>query len=92
VFFIQGADIWQTITGQRYTMPQDFGTQKNGEIMQTAKEEVMEVLRGLPDSSTLEEIQYHLYVRQKVECGMRDIEEGKTYTQEEVERRMQKWL
>ncbi len=27
--------------------------------MQTAKEEVMEILKGLPDNSTLEEIQYH---------------------------------
>ena len=33
--------------------------------MQTAKEEVMELLKRLPDNSTLEEIQYHLYVRQK---------------------------
>ena len=60
--------------------------------MQTAKEEVMKILRELPDSSTLEEIQYHLYVRQKIERGMRDIETEKTHTREEVERRMQKWL
>jgi len=28
--------------------------------MQSAKQEVMELLKGLPDDSTLEEIQYHL--------------------------------
>ncbi|MDZ7696867.1 MAG: hypothetical protein U5R49_08095 [Deltaproteobacteria bacterium] len=60
--------------------------------MQTAKEEVMEILKGLPDNSTLEEIQYHLYVRQKIEQGIKDIEDGKTYTQDEMERRMEKWL
>ena len=60
--------------------------------MQTAKEEVMEILKGLPDNSTLEEIQYHLYVRQKIEWGIKDIEAGRTYTQEEMERRMGKWL
>jgi predicted transcriptional regulator len=60
--------------------------------MQTAKEEVMEILKGLPDNSTLEEIQYHLYVRQKIEWGIKDIEAGRTYTREEMERRMEKWL
>ena len=60
--------------------------------MQTAKEEVMEILKGLPDNSTLEEIQYHLYVRQKIERGIKDIEDGRTYTQDEMERRMKKWL
>jgi predicted transcriptional regulator len=60
--------------------------------MHSAKEEVMEILKGLPDNSTLEEIQYHLYVRQKIERGIKDIEDGRTFTQEEMERRMEKWL
>ena len=59
--------------------------------MQTAKEEVMQILKDLPDSSTLEEIQYHLYVRQKIQRGRKDVEEGRTYTQDEVEKRMDKW-
>ena len=60
--------------------------------MQTAKEEVMELLKGLPDDSTLEEIQYHLYVCQKIQRGIKDVEEGRIYTQAEMERRMEKWL
>ncbi len=60
--------------------------------MFTAKQEVMELLKGLPDTSTLEEIQYHLYVRQKVQRGIQDVEEGRTYSQEEVEKRMEKWV
>jgi predicted transcriptional regulator len=60
--------------------------------MHSAKEEVMEILKRLPDNSTLEQIQYHLYVRQKIERGIKDIEEGRTFTQEEMERRMEKWL
>jgi len=58
--------------------------------MQSAKEEVMEILKRLPDNSTLEQIQYHLYVRQKIERGIKDLEEGRTFTQEEMERRMEK--
>lgn len=60
--------------------------------MHSAKEEVMEILKGLPDDSTFEEIQYHLYVRQKIERGIKDVEEGRTSTQEEVERRMERWF
>ncbi len=60
--------------------------------MLTAKQEVMQLLKDLPDTSTLEEIQYHLYVRQKVQRGIQDVEEGRIYTQEEVEKRMEKWV
>jgi len=42
--------------------------------------------QSLPDDSTLEEIQYHLYVRQKVLRGLQDVEEGRVRTQEEMER------
>ena len=60
--------------------------------MLIVKEEVMELLRELPDSSTLEEIQYCLYVKQKIQRGMDDIEAGRLSNQEEVEKRMEKWL
>ncbi|UCE53661.1 MAG: hypothetical protein JSV31_31225 [Desulfobacterales bacterium] len=59
--------------------------------MQTAKQEVMELLQQLPDDSSLEEIQYHLYVRQKIQRGLRDVDQGKVHTQQEVEKRMKKW-
>ena len=59
--------------------------------MLSAKEEVMELLKEVPDDSTFEEIQYHLYVRQKIQRGIKDVEEGRTHTQEEMEKRMEKW-
>ena len=65
---------------------------KRDDKTHSAKEEVMEILQGLPDNSTLEEIQYHLYVRQKIEWGIKDIEEVRTFTQDEVEKRTGKWL
>lgn len=60
--------------------------------MLTAKQEVMELLKDLPDSSTLEEIQYCLYVRQKIQRGMDDIDAGRAASQENVEKGMAKWL
>ncbi len=60
--------------------------------MQTAKQEVSDLLSRLPDDCTLEDVQYHLYVLQKIERGLKEIEEGQFYTQEEVEKKMSKWL
>jgi hypothetical protein len=65
---------------------------KKGAKMQTTKQEVSDLLNRLPDDCTLEDVQYHLYVLQKIERGLKDIEEGRVYTQEEVEKKMSKWL
>ncbi len=60
--------------------------------MQTAKEEVIEVLSNLPDDATLEEIQYRLYVRQKIKRGIDDIDGGRFLSQKNVEDRMKRWI
>jgi len=60
--------------------------------MSTAKEEVRKMLDHLPDDASFEDIQYHIYVREKTERGLKDIQEGRVLSQEEVEERMSKWL
>ncbi|MEA2032498.1 MAG: hypothetical protein U9N41_02815 [Euryarchaeota archaeon] len=60
--------------------------------MSTAKEEVQKMLEQIPDDSSFEDIQYQIYVREKIERGLKDIEEGRILDQEEIERRMSKWL
>ncbi len=60
--------------------------------MKTAKKEVWKLLERLPDNSTFEDIQYHIYVREKIERGLRDIREGRVLTQKEAEKIMSKWL
>ena len=60
--------------------------------MSTAKEEVRDILDRLPDESTFEDIQYHIYVRSKIESGLRDVDEGRVMSQAEAERRMARWL
>jgi len=60
--------------------------------MATAKQEVRKVLEALPEEASLEDIQYHLYVLQRIERGRRDVEEGRVMSQDEVERRMSRWL
>jgi len=60
--------------------------------MKTAKDEVRELLENLPDDASLEDIQYHLYVRQKVLSGLDAAEQGRTQTHEDMMRRMSRWL
>lgn len=59
---------------------------------QSVKEAVIAMLRQLPDDITLEDIQYHLYVRQMVEEGIKDVEAGRVIPHEEAVRRMDKWM
>jgi predicted transcriptional regulator len=59
--------------------------------MATAKEQVRKPLDQIPDDSSFEDIQYHIYVREKIERGLKDVAEGRVLSQEEAERRMLKW-
>ncbi len=60
--------------------------------MNTAKDEVRELLSKLPEDCSLEDIQYHLYVIEKIQHGLQVAEERGTYSQEEAESRLKKWL
>jgi hypothetical protein len=56
------------------------------------KEEVRRLLEALPEDASYEDIQYHIYVRQAVQLGIEAADRGEVISQEEVERRMAKWL
>ena len=60
--------------------------------MSTAKEEVESLLSKLPDDCSLEDIQYHLYVLEKVQSGLEIADHQGTIPQEEVEGQLSKWL
>lgn len=54
--------------------------------------QLRELIERLPDDCTLEDVQYHLYVRQKVDRGLDDVRRGWGLTPHEVERRMATWI
>ena len=60
--------------------------------MSTTKQDVESLLNKLPDNVSVEDIQYHLYVLDKVRRGIDDAQANGTLTQEEVENRFSKWL
>ena len=59
--------------------------------METAKEQVQRILAVLPDDASLEDIQYHIYVRQKIDQGLADGEAGRVISHEEAMKRLDKW-
>jgi predicted transcriptional regulator len=59
--------------------------------METAKDQVQQILEILPENASLEDIQYHIYVRQMIEEGIADADAGRVIPHEEIERRLAKW-
>lgn len=60
--------------------------------MSTAKHDVEQLLSKLPDNCSVEDIQYHLYVLDKVRRGLEGARTNGTVSQEEVETRLAQWL
>ena len=60
------------------------------------KEDIIDLIKKLPEDTTLDDIIYHLYVRKKIERGLKDLEEGKTIPHEQVmenaKKRLKEWL
>jgi len=60
--------------------------------MATEKENIIEMLKNLPDDVSMEDIIEAICVRQKIEKGLKDSEEGNLYTHEEARELLKKWL
>jgi hypothetical protein len=58
----------------------------------TAKEEVEELLGKLPNDCSIEDIQYHLYVLEKVRNGLESADAEGAIPQQQAETRLSKWL
>ena len=54
------------------------------------KQVAIDGIRALPDNSTWDDIMYFLYVSQKIEKGLKDIEKGAVYTKEEAREYLRK--
>ena len=59
--------------------------------MSNAKQEVRSLLQKLPDDCTFEDIQYHLYVIEKINKGLKRAKQEGVISQLEAERRLGKW-
>ncbi len=55
------------------------------------KEEVRRLLEALPDGASYEDIQYHIYIQQKIDRGLEASERGDFISDEEIEQRIARW-
>lgn len=51
------------------------------------KTSAREAIDQLPDDASWDDVMYRIYVRQKIEAGLRDVENGETVTNAEVRKR-----
>ncbi|MFA6923726.1 MAG: hypothetical protein WC223_05670 [Bacteroidales bacterium] len=59
--------------------------------MQSLKDISVDVIKGLPDTCSIEEIMYQIDIVANVIDGLNDIEKGKTISTEELLKRVDKW-
>jgi len=60
--------------------------------MSTARTEVESQIESLPKDRRLEDVQYHLYVLERVKSGLERAEKEGALAHEEVAERTSKWL
>lgn len=56
------------------------------------KQEVIKMIQSLPNEATIDDIMAELYFKSQVDAGLKELNEEKGISHEEVEKRMSKWL
>ncbi len=57
----------------------------------SAKQDAIHAIERLPDDVPLDEIVYRLYVLNKVQQGLQDIDAGRTIRSEELAQEIEAW-
>lgn len=60
--------------------------------MNATKDEIADMIRELPEEASIEDIQYHLYVLEKIRNGQAAIRDGEGVRHEDAKARLSKWL
>jgi predicted transcriptional regulator len=58
----------------------------------TPKQAARRLVDRLGDDASFDEIQYHLYVMEKIEGGLADVEAGRTVSHSEAREHLSRWL
>ena len=56
--------------------------------MPAIKDEAKKIIDNLPDDATWDDVMYEFYVRQKIEAGLKAIDDGKFISLEEAKKRL----
>ena len=55
------------------------------------KDQIISFIKTLPDDVSLEDIMYHLYVREKIFRGIKEADEGNKVSNEKAKEFIEKW-
>ena len=58
----------------------------------TTKELIRKLLDRLPEGATIEDVQYQIYLLQKIQAGEKDIEAGRTVPHDQVMKDLAQWV
>jgi len=61
-------------------------------MSKSIKDEVISLIKKLPDDISLDEIMYYLYVKQQISEGLQDIEKGTVHSLEEIKEMSKQWI
>ena len=59
--------------------------------MQSVKDSAMELIKKLPDNCTIEDIQYELYSKIKIDAGLSDLAQGSIISEKGMDLEIEKW-
>ena len=59
--------------------------------MATPKQVVLEAVQALPEDASFEDIEYTLFVRSRIEEGLRAVAAGRVVPHEQAKRQMVEW-
>jgi len=58
----------------------------------SAKEAILDLIRQMPDDVSTSDVMEELFVRQKIELGLEQIERGEGVPHEKAKLELQRWL
>jgi len=65
---------------------------QGGFPMTIAKQQVLDLLKDLPEQVDIDEVIYRLYLRQKIELAEQDVREGRLISHAEVVKETSQWF
>lgn len=55
--------------------------------MPTTKKQALQMIKNLPEKATWDDIMYEIYVRKKIEAGVKAADEGRVVSHEDIKKR-----
>ena len=60
--------------------------------MQNVKQSAIDLIKKMPENCSIEDIQYELYAKSKIESGLEDIQKGNIISEKDMDKEIDSWL